>query len=97
MLTFHLGNKANLLNVDMSHDICYFKCEMYCFCCHETYSLKHIRQLFTLCSQIQDFIINNIVSIQVKNIPDLLQSSSVIGSALRGTETVSSKSLVSEY
>jgi len=43
--------------------------------------------------QIQDFIIEKITSMQVKSLPDLLQSSSIIGSALQ--ETVSLKSLVS--
>ena len=52
--------------------------------------------LFTLCSQIQDIIITNIVSLQVNSIPDLLQSSSVIGSAIQETEKMSLKSLVSE-
>ena len=51
----------------------------------------------TLCLQIQDFIITNIVSLQVNSIPDLLQSSSVIGSAIQETEKMSLKSLVSEY
>ena len=45
--------------------------------------------------QIQDSIIENIVLLQVESIPDLLQSSSVIGSAIQETETVSAKSLVS--
>lgn len=53
--------------------------------------------LFTPYLQIQDFIIENIVSLQVKGLPDLLQSSSVIGSAIQETEKMSSKSLVSEY
>ncbi|KAL9967107.1 hypothetical protein ACROYT_G025275 [Oculina patagonica] len=48
-------------------------------------------------SKVQDFIIKSTLSLQVKSIPDLLQSSSVIGSALRETQTVSSKSLVGEY
>ncbi|KAL9976392.1 hypothetical protein ACROYT_G013690 [Oculina patagonica] len=46
-------------------------------------------------SRIQDFIIKSIISLQVKSIPDLLQISSVIGSGLRKTETVSSTSLAS--
>jgi len=46
-------------------------------------------------SQIQDFIIEKIVSLQVKSLPDLLQSSSIIGSALQ--ETVSLKLLVSNF
>ncbi|KAL9976396.1 hypothetical protein ACROYT_G013694 [Oculina patagonica] len=46
-------------------------------------------------SRIQDFIIKSIISLQVKSIPDLLQISSVIGSGLRETETVSSTSLAS--
>ncbi|XP_078376213.1 polycystin family receptor for egg jelly-like [Oculina patagonica] len=44
-------------------------------------------------AKIQDIIIKNIVSLPVKSLPDLLQSSSVIGSALQETETVSSTSL----
>ena len=46
--------------------------------------------------QIQDFIIEKIVSLQVKSLPDLLQSSSIIGSAIQETETVSFNSLVSK-
>ena len=46
--------------------------------------------------QIQDFIIEKIVSLQVESLPDLLQSSSIIGSAIQETETVSVKSLVSK-
>ena len=49
-----------------------------------------------ICLQIQDFIIEKVVSLKVNSIPDLLQSSSVIGSALQVSETVSPKSLVSE-
>lgn len=45
--------------------------------------------------QIQDSIIENIVLLQVKSIKYLLQSSSVIGSAIQKAETVSAKSLVS--
>ena len=46
--------------------------------------------------QIQDFIIEKIVSLQVKSLPELLQSSSIIGSAIHDTETVSDTSLVSK-
>jgi len=46
--------------------------------------------------QIQDSIIEKIVSLQVKSLPDLLQSSSIIGSAIQKTEIVSVKSLVSK-
>jgi len=46
--------------------------------------------------QIQDSIIEKIVSLQVKSLPDLLQSSTIIGSAIQETETVSVKSLVSK-
>ncbi|KAL9966015.1 hypothetical protein ACROYT_G024022 [Oculina patagonica] len=46
-------------------------------------------------AKIQDFIISSIVSLPVKSLPDLLQSSSVICSALQKTETVSTKSMVS--
>ena len=35
-----------------------------------------------------------IAALQVKSLPDLLQSSSVIGSAIQDTETTSVKSLV---
>ena len=35
-----------------------------------------------------------IATLQVKSLPDLLQSSSVIGSAIQDTETTSVKSLV---
>ena len=45
--------------------------------------------------QIRDFIIEKIVSLQVKSLPDLLQSSSIIGSAIQ--ETVSVNSLVSNF
>ena len=51
----------------------------------------------TLCLQIQDFIITSIVSLQVNSLPDLLQSSSVIGSAIQETEKMSLNSLVREY
>ena len=56
-----------------------------------------IKNVITICLQIHDFVIKSIVSLQVKSIADLLQSSSVIGSALQETETMSFKSLVSEY
>lgn len=46
--------------------------------------------------QIQDSIIEKIVSLQVKSLPHLLQSSSIIGSAIQETEIVSVKSLVSK-
>lgn len=71
------------------HDICWLRYRTYAsegfF-----YSLRHIYV------QIQDFIIENIVSLQVNSIPDLLQSSSVIGSAIQETEEMSPKSLVSK-
>lgn len=57
----------------------------------------YLAALITLYSQVQDFIIKSIVSLQTKSIEDLLQSSSVIGSAIQETETVSFRSLVSEY
>ena len=41
-----------------------------------------------------DFIIKNIASVKVNNTADLLQSSSVIGSALHVLEKVSPESLV---
>ena len=47
--------------------------------------------------QIQEFVIKNIVALQVMNLPELLQPASVIGSAIQDTEAVSVKSLVSEY
>ena len=37
---------------------------------------------------------SKIAALQVKSLPDLLQSSSVIGSAIQDTETTSVKSLV---
>jgi len=46
--------------------------------------------------QIKDSIIEKIVSLQVKSLPALLQSSSIIGSAIQETETVSDTSLVSK-
>jgi len=46
--------------------------------------------------QIQDSIIEKIVLLRVKSLPDLLQSSSIIGSAIHETERVSVKSLVSK-
>ena len=46
--------------------------------------------------QIQDFIIEKIASLQVKSLPNLLQISSIIGSAIQETDTVSITSLVSK-
>ena len=45
--------------------------------------------------QAKELIVEKISSFQVENLPDLLQSSSVIGSATQDTETVSEKTLVS--
>ena len=56
----------------------------------------YLTALITLYFQIQDLVIKSIVSLQVTSISELLQSSSVIGSALQQPETVSTKSLVSE-
>ncbi|XP_067023241.1 polycystin-1-like protein 2 [Acropora muricata] len=44
-------------------------------------------------TKINEFIIRNIVSLNVKSIPELLQVSSVIGSAIQDTDAVSVKSL----
>ncbi|CAH3199143.1 unnamed protein product, partial [Porites evermanni] len=44
---------------------------------------------------IQELIVEKIAALQVKSLPDLLQSSSVIGSAIQQTETTSVKSLCS--
>ena len=46
--------------------------------------------------QIQDAIIEKIVSLQVKSLSELLESSSIIGSSIQETEIVSVKSLVSK-
>ena len=46
--------------------------------------------------QVQEFVIENIVTLQEKNLPELLQTSSVIGSAIQDTEAVSVKSLASQ-
>ncbi|XP_022787369.1 polycystic kidney disease protein 1-like 2 [Stylophora pistillata] len=46
-------------------------------------------------AKIQDFLIAKIISLPVRNLPDLLQSSSVIGSALQVTDRMSSNTLVS--
>ena len=52
--------------------------------------------LYTLYKlQIQNSIIEKIVSVQVKSLPDLLQISSIIGCAIQETDTVSDTSLVS--
>ena len=52
--------------------------------------------LLLLCKlQIQNSIIEKIASLQVKSLPDLLQISSMIGSAIQETDTVSHTSLVS--
>ncbi len=47
--------------------------------------------------QTKELIVQKIATFQVKNLPDLLQSSSVLGSATQDTETVSEKSLVSTF
>ena len=59
--------------------------------------LHRLITLFAFFHQIQEFIVEKIVAVQVNTIPDLLQTSSVIGSAIQDTETVSAKSLVSTY
>ena len=45
--------------------------------------------------QINEMIVENIVSLQVNSLADLLQTSSVIGSATQDSNTVSVKNLVS--
>lgn len=72
-------------------------------CSLECVEIISLQKLIWQCSvynlyklQIQDSIIEKIVSLQVKSLPDLLQSSSIIGSAIQETEIVSVKSLVSK-
>ena len=55
-----------------------------------SYSSRHVY------AQIQDFVVENIVSLPVNSIPDLLQSSSVIGFAIQEAEKMAPMSLVSE-
>lgn len=47
--------------------------------------------------QTKELIVQKIATFQVKTLPDLLQSSSVLGSATQDTETVSEKTLVSTF
>lgn len=59
---------------------------------HETYTVS--QKCLLSSPQIQDFLIKKIISLPVQNLPDLLQSTSVIGSALQVSERVSSNTLV---
>ena len=45
--------------------------------------------------QVNEFVVEKITALQVKSLPELLQSSSVIGSATQNSSTVSVKCLVS--
>ena len=58
--------------------------------------LKKITMRFKI-FQAKELIVAKIATFRVKNLPDLLQSSSVFGSATRDTETVSTRTLVSTF
>ena len=73
--------------INISRNMLYVKCStVICFRNVLRNSSGNVLPTIFYKLQIQDFIIEKIASLQVKRLPDLLQISSVIGSAIHETE-----------